>query len=135
MAYPFKLPADLMLQIVFSTFKLLPMKRLLFGFLAVLGITFTSCEKCSTCTCESTYTFEFSENIDASTQNVLETAYTNEFNEDYPELSEEICTKRGQHNDSIAAFEAKSYQVYEENQFQGYEWTVDFDRVCTCTDD
>ena len=121
-------------RIVFSEKpKIISMKKLLLA-TAIGGLLgFTSCEKCSECSCTRTYTFE-ADGLDPASQEFIEAQYETQFEEDYPEYSEELCTRRGQHNDSIAAFEGQSDQFEDSSTLLGFDWSIELDYDCVCAE-
>jgi hypothetical protein len=110
------------------------MNKLLIPALAAISFGLFSCEKCATCTCENTIEFEFSDSTDNAISGTIETAYTNAFNEDYPEMAAEVCSKRRNYSDSIAAFEGQSYYFTESHQVGGEPWSIDAKRECVCVE-
>ncbi|NQV53725.1 MAG: hypothetical protein HQ500_11105 [Flavobacteriales bacterium] len=110
------------------------MKRLLLGLTVVLGISLVSCEKCRECACESTTEYYFEDGFDAGIESSIRDAYDKEFDEDYPAFSEELCESRGKFDDAKAEFESKSTVISDGDAVQGYDWSVDFSRSCSCED-
>ncbi|MEQ9188129.1 MAG: hypothetical protein RLP15_10370 [Cryomorphaceae bacterium] len=110
------------------------MKRYFLAILAVTGLLLTSCEKCRECSCESTTVYEFEEGFDESVESSIRSGYDKEFAEDYPDSEEEICEKRGKFDDAKAAYESKSIVIFEDDNVQGYDWSVNFNRSCYCED-
>lgn len=101
--------------------------------LAVLGMTFTSCEKCTTCSCTNETTWEFENGFDATVEDAIVTAYEKEIDEDYGEIAPtELCATRGDFDGEVAAFEGQSHIISEGDNVQGYDWSLDFSRSCTC---
>lgn len=110
------------------------MKTILLATLAVLGLAFTSCNKCTTCECTATTEWTFDEGFDESVEASIRSQYEKEFEEDYPAIpASEICARRGgQYNDTILAFENQSYFLFEESSVGDDDWSVDYNRNCTC---
>ena len=101
-------------------------------FLAAIGLQ--SCKKCADCKCEGATEFTFSDSISTANKDLVQTTYNTDFDKNYPEDSQELCEKRGDYDDAVAAYTEKS-NSYEENQkIGGFPWSLKATYDCTCTE-
>lgn len=104
------------------------MKTYLLALAAITTIGLTSCNKCSDCACAGTNTFTFEESMPEEDQDFITQSYT----QNYQETSEELCSKRGDHEEAVAAYEAQSVEYNESSTYNGNEWTLEAKYDCTC---
>lgn len=108
------------------------MKKLALFLAATSLVALTSCDKCTDCSCtySSAYTFEtdFSSTEEAN----IRSEYNQYGAATYPETSEEICDKRGDFDNTIAAYEEKSATFTDDGTREGKAWSVLGTYTCSC---
>jgi len=102
--------------------------------LVVAALGFTSCQKCTDCSCTGTTEFTFSDSISTADQESIQMIYQTDFDNIYPDESVEVCEKRGDFDATIVNYEAQSV-TYEENQKKnGFPWSLIATYECVCVE-
>lgn len=108
------------------------MKKLTLAFAALSLIGFTSCEKCTDCTCTYTQSYEFEDGFDQADEDAIRTQYDASGQSTYPAKTEEICSKRSEHDADVSTFESQSDTFVDDGTRGGKEWAVSGTYTCSC---
>lgn len=106
------------------------MKKLSLFIASVALIGFTSCQKCTDCSCVYTDTFTFEDGFPADQEASIRTDYDNSTT--YPDVTQEVCSKRGDFDAAVNTFESQSKTFQDDGARDGKAWSYDGTYTCTC---
>lgn len=112
---------------------LIHMKRIAFAIASLFLIALTSCEKCADCTCTGSWVYDFDPGISAENESIIRNTYNAEFESDYVDKSEEVCSTGRNYDEDIQAYiDEESIDFSDESTVQGLPWSVSGLYRCTC---
>lgn len=111
------------------------MKTIYLSFVACLLLALTSCEKCADCTCSGSWVYDFDPGISAENESIIRNTYNAEFESDYVDKSEEVCSTRRNYDEDIEAYLAEeNIDFSDQSTVQGLPWSVSGLYRCICVE-
>ena len=100
--------------------------------MATALVGFSSCQKCTDCSCTYTDAFEFVDDFDAVSEASIRDAYTTSASANYPQNLKEICEKKSDFEPAVKAYEDESVIFTDGGSPDGLDWSYTGTYTCTC---